>query len=315
MTRRRRLSKRYDHSGCHHDHVDLPAGYWERPVPWQEIDHLGGRPLTASQRQAYEQDRARWIRARITPEWQTRQEEDEDVNTHLWLCNRALALLERSTDGAHRGMAIWLANYRRAWQRGVYEADYIDPYCDVSWWGGYPGCKFFSHFYDPDTGLNWRGEATPTAKTEGARWWAVSLDEVREGKLYDAFYHLGVSLHYLTDLTQPMHAANFTFLSSLPPGYHTSFEAYASTVQPSVHLPAAGWYDLAPPDPALWLTATARLSKRRMGRIWHADVRSAWRRFDAGRWQRLVRPVIVEMLTEACRITAGYMAAWWQALP
>lgn len=324
MARRRRPSRRGDHSGCHHEHVDLPAGYWERPVAWQEIDRLGGRPLTAPQRAAYELDRTRWSKpgaplhphpGQTAPTWQTRLEDDQAVNTHLWLCNQGLALLERSDDSAHRGMAIWLANYRQAWQRAVYEADYIDPYCDVSWWGGYPGCKFFSHFYDPDTGLNWLDEATPTALTEGARWWAVSLDEVREGKLFDAFYHFGISLHYLTDLTQPMHASNFTFLSSIPPGYHTSFESFSTTVQPAVRLPTYGWYDLAPPEPELWLQATARLAKRRMGRVWHADVRRAWHRFDAKGWQRLVRPVIIESLAEACRIAAGYMAAWWRVLP
>lgn len=281
---------------------------------------LGGRPLTPIQRIAYEADRERWAAPPEPPasrstEWQTRTEENEAVNTHLWICNRALALLERSDDSAHRGMAIWLANYRRAWQRAVYEADYIDPYCDISWWGGYRGCKFFSHFYDPDTGLNWRGQSSPTALTEGVRWWQASLQEIAEGRLFEAFYHLGISLHYLTDLTQPMHASNFTFLSSVPPGYHTSFESFAAEVQPDVPLPDSGWFDLAGEAPAEWLKATARLAKRRMGRLWHAEVRRCWLRFDTKGWQELVRPVTVEALAEGCRITAGYMAAWWRALP
>jgi phospholipase C len=317
--RRTRRGRWTDHAGCDHGDVDLPADHWERPVPWQEIAELGGRPLTAAQLAAYEADRQRWAiqgepPAGLSPEWQTRLEDNEAINTHLWLCNRALALLERSDDSAHRGMAIWLANYRRAWQRAVYEADYIDPYCNISWWGGYRGCKFFSHFYDPDTGLNWRGQRSPTALTEGARWWRTSLEEARDGNLFDALYHLGISLHYLTDLTQPMHASNFTFLSSMPPGYHTSFEAFAAEVQPAIPLPESGWFDLAPPVAEAWLTATARLAKRRMGRIWHPDVRAAWHRLDPDCWHGLVRPVLMESLAEGCRIAAGYMAAWWQAL-
>lgn len=49
-----------------------------------------------------------------------------------------------------------------------------------------------------------------------------------------AGYWLGLSLHYLTDLTRPMHAGNFTYLDSYFIGYHTGFESYALEVQADV---------------------------------------------------------------------------------
>jgi phospholipase C len=312
---RLRSTRKGDQAGCAHDHGELCPDFFARPVRWEEIDQLGGRPLTAAQAAAYAADRARWACPEgVAPTWQTRTEDDEAVNTHLWLCLRGLDLLARSDQASHQGMAIWLGNYRRAWQHGVWAADYVAPYCDRSWWGGYPGCKWFSHFYDPDTGKNWRGATSPTALTEGVRWWQTSQAEAREGQLFEAFFHLGLSLHYLTDLTQPMHAANFTFLSSFPPGYHTAFESFAATVQVATPRAEAGWYDLAGPNPADWLVCAARLGKGRMARIWDKGVRHYWHRLNTKGWQGLLEPVVAEALAEGTQIVAGYLARWWETV-
>src|SRR6185503_3332441 len=43
-------------------------------------------------------------------------------------------------------------------------------------------------------------------------------------------YELGLALHYMTDITQPMHAASFSGVSS-PLWLHPYFEAYVPFVQ------------------------------------------------------------------------------------
>jgi phospholipase C len=43
-------------------------------------------------------------------------------------------------------------------------------------------------------------------------------------------YELGLAMHYVTDITQPMHASNFT-AASLPRLLHSNFEEYAQSIQ------------------------------------------------------------------------------------
>ena len=56
--------------------------------------------------------------------------------------------------------------------------------------------------------MNWRDHAKPTALTRGRELFNSAIAAYRVGRLDLAGYALGVSLHFLTDLDQPMHAVN-----------------------------------------------------------------------------------------------------------
>jgi hypothetical protein len=104
---------------------------------------------------------------------------------------------------------------------GLKDADNYDP--------RYSGILFSSHFYDPDTGRNYLGFPFGTALTEAERRFreAASLALNSGGATYDAGFALGLALHYLTDLTQPMHAANFIQYRNGPfDTRHSQFEGF-----------------------------------------------------------------------------------------
>lgn len=82
--------------------------------------------------------------------------------------------------------------------------------------GGGPIEGWKSHFYEPESRTNYRGEISPTAVTQASKYFNEGLfyryGDKGEEKVGDplAGHRLGLALHYLTDLSQPMHAANFT---------------------------------------------------------------------------------------------------------
>lgn len=83
---------------------------------------------------------------------------------------------------------------------------------------------FRGHFYDPDTGENWAGETSNTAKTNAklyynAAYGCYSLNSVDE----DFIMNVGMMLHYVKDVCVPHHAANVTFVNVA----HGAFEDYA----------------------------------------------------------------------------------------
>lgn len=134
------------------------------------------------------------------------------------------------------------ANFKTALDQGLMDADYNAPWAS-NWWEG--------HFYHPVTRRNYNG-VTVSAMTEGQRYFNLSVHVGRRIRkflelntpardLYPLYaragHYLGLSLHYLTDLTQPMHAANFpNIYGARSVDYtnmrwndlrHSGFEAYA----------------------------------------------------------------------------------------
>lgn len=112
------------------------------------------------------------------------------------------------------------------WKHTVYHAmrttDYILPWARTEEFG----FLFYNdHFFDPATGKNYRGEDS-SAVTVGTFTFRESVRSWKEGQHHQAAVFLGRSLHFLTDLTQPMHAANFTNLSG-PILAHAGLEKYA----------------------------------------------------------------------------------------
>ncbi len=91
---------------------------------------------------------------------------------------------------------------------------------------------FYFHFYNPETGTSfpWPSSWYPhNAVSKGTETFNTSVRLYREGELRhdDALVHLGLSLHFLTDLCQPMHAANFINNPLYGDWRHSGYETYA----------------------------------------------------------------------------------------
>jgi hypothetical protein len=142
---------------------------------------------------------------------------------------------------------------------GLYDADYKPEYT-----GTYAGVQiYYMHFYDSKTGQSFY-PGYENARTECDKYFNQSLftnpEQADDPTRRRIGYLLGLALHYLTDVTQPMHAVNFTnFLEyrTLTPNTipnpvekrHSAFEGYADgdrfNLQP-------GQYTVAQLDPAHW---------------------------------------------------------------
>ena len=83
-----------------------------------------------------------------------------------------------------------------------------------------PGFLFDSHFYNPDTGTNWRGDASPTARTKAEGYYDVAVKNYAANNRALAIQSLGHCLHFVQDAGEPHHAANEVALLS----NHSSFE-------------------------------------------------------------------------------------------
>jgi hypothetical protein len=126
--------------------------------------------------------------------------------------------------------------------KGLWEADYDYTLKD----GGF----YTSHFYDPDTEQNYWGQyglgpnPGETALQRGSRYFASSWHAYVSGasSAESPFELLGIAAHYLTDLTQPMHAANIANAYGDHPPFplvdlrHSRFEDYAEEVARSGQL-------------------------------------------------------------------------------
>ena len=158
----------------------------------------------------------------------------EEQSTHLWIVNRAADLAQYDPSGNGKAMNSLMdvgngdpyngktgVPFHDGWCQGLYAPDFVSPWCGP---GKGVAATYASHFYNPQTGRNWLGSKTWTAVAVGSKLFWESLQDYADGNLSEAGKKLGMSLHYLTDLTQPMHSSSFTYLSSNQPGYHTAFE-------------------------------------------------------------------------------------------
>lgn len=111
-----------------------------------------------------------------------------------------LAISHIKCNHTDRLSELWdKGGFKEAIYKGLKDADYLPVYNNTG--------SFKSHFFDPATKENYKGETDPTALTEGLKYYHLSLASAVVEK---AGYNLGLALHYFTDLTQPCHAANFT---------------------------------------------------------------------------------------------------------
>ena len=84
---------------------------------------------------------------------------------------------------------------------------------------------FAGHFYDPDSGKNWLGQTSPTARTRAESYFQAAVNAYRAGDEQLAMSNLGKGTHYVSDLNEPHHASNLTAVNS----NHSAFEKYVDT--------------------------------------------------------------------------------------
>ncbi|HAC2751551.1 phospholipase [Listeria monocytogenes] len=153
--------------------------------------------------------------------WSADNPTNTDVNTHYWLFKQAEKILAKDVDHMRANLMNELKNFDKQIAQGIYDADHKNPYYDTS--------TFLSHFYNPDKDNTYL-PGFANAKITGAKYFNQSVADYREGKFDTAFYKLGLAIHYYTDISQPMHANNFTAIS-YPPGYHCAYENYVDSIK------------------------------------------------------------------------------------
>lgn len=170
-----------------------------------------------------------------------------------------------------------------------------------------------SHFYDPDSGTNWAGQRTPTALSEGCKFYRKSQRAYRKEDWSKAGYNLGLAVHYLSDLTQPMHAANFTWLDSKDFGYHTDFERYVKDKLHRIQTPRRYKPYLEASPYKAFFHAAARHSKD----CYYALLcRPEWTQgyskanWEEPVWEARVGALIPHILGDAVQIVAQFLLLW-----
>lgn len=159
------------------------------------------------------------------PYWSAGSTTNEGKSTHLWIVNHAVTILGKHQDlprAARAYSRMMNATCSSRWRQGLDDADHKVGYNNWFTWK--------SHFYDPATGTNYLGGYDPVAYGEAREHLATARSRIAAGDLYRGCYELGLALHYATDMTQPMHAANFA-ATDRPIKLHSNLEDYATEIQ------------------------------------------------------------------------------------
>jgi phospholipase C len=238
-------------------------------------------------------------------------------NTHVWLIDHAVELIYRESAANCRPAALARSRangFYPALCRALLDADKKAPFNNPLF-GKIP--TWASHFYDPDSGTNWLGQHTPTAVSDGSLYYQLARESYLSGDVREAGYYLGLSLHYMTDLTQPMHAANFTWFDSWSFGYHTAFEGYARRSRSGFSLPRFYHPILSAAEPEAFLKVVARRTK---DRFYSAICPPEWTQSynplsctDA-LWSQRVGDVMPAILGDAIQMTAQYILMWAESV-
>jgi len=239
--------------------------------------------------------------------WSAEAIHDEGVSTHLWIVNRSIEVMAQNKTVVQPNEISLLNEWRTDLEKGIYSADYDNPYFDNG--------TFASHFYDPDTGGTYLPLAKH-AKETGAKYFKLAGEAYQNNDLKNAFFYLGLSLHYLGDVNQPMHAANFTNVS-LPVALHSKYENFVDTVKDNYKVKDGnGYWNWKSVNPEDWVHASAVGAKADFPLIvndktkkWFLD--AAISQDAADKWRAEVTPVTGKRLIEAQRITAGYIHLWF----
>lgn len=254
--------------------------------------------------------------------WDSESILNEEESTHLWIVNRAMGLAQQAPNTGPDFDNLYpkqgVPTFKAGLVTGLWAADALAPYNNT--WNGIP--FFTSHFYNPSTGKNYVGQYSPTGLTQCRLFFWASLSCYNQGDLYCAGTYLGLALHYLTDATQPMHSSDFTWFSSMLPGYHTKFETFVMSVQANGSVPTS--YTPSPfgttpgninPDDYYIAAAENSNSKYYFAVCPQPIVRLldpfVFVNYVPVLWRRKVFKSIYPMLFDAINITSQFIVAWW----
>lgn len=257
-------------------------------------------------------------------------------------------------DAGHQTIVRWAKEILNAHRGSVYGAGPVcDAMANAEFWRGvttglkdadnydprYSGIFFSSHFYDPDTGRNYLGFNFDTALTEAERRFREAASAVLNSgtPTYDAGFSLGLALHYLTDLTQPMHASNFIqFHSGAFDTRHSQFEGFLDNelarspqeyrLDPARVRPAEAFSDAALKGSTTdQVKAVARYSKdvfigrlrpildRVHGTFVEGDLGIPYPTYDPG-WVQQTRAFLPDIVRNAQLETARFLVRWGRAI-
>ncbi|HEU5418476.1 MAG TPA: tectonin domain-containing protein [Streptosporangiaceae bacterium] len=258
----------------------------------------------------------------VLPGWDAEDVYNDLRSTHLWIVNQAI--WRAGEDGGPVG--AWLRKLLQPGRgeigepmhdmmcKGIFDADFVAPFNNpVQVAGLFPIQipSYCSHFYDPTTGHNWFGLSEPTALSWGSSFFGDSVRAFLDGRLdgrSGAGYKLGLALHYMTDVTQPMHAHNYTYLSSFRWGLHTDYEGYIMGYQhnpafkPEVHeIPHLGG------GPEGYIKAAAEFSRPYLDKLL---IRGADYAYFSEAYAAPARATAPALLGNAIAATAGFLLAW-----
>lgn len=253
--------------------------------------------------------------------WSAEHPHNPNESTHLWIARNAIQIMSRNQDKTVQGNELQFLNtpeYKELFERGLYDADYLDEFNDGG--TGTIGIDglirggWKSHFYDPDTRKNYKGEEEPTALSQGDKYFNLAGEYFKKGGQKQAFYYLGVATHYFTDATQPMHAANFTAVDMSALKFHSAFENYVTTIQTQFEVKDdKGTYNLVDSnDPKQWIHETAKLAKAEIMNITNDNIKTQYNKGNNALWQREVMPAVQRGLEKAQRNTAGFIHLWFK---
>ena len=131
-------------------------------------------------------------------------------HTHQYIIAQALVILNNDCGASIYNDDIYAEIL-------MFNADWPDVLGNETDYGTFAG-----HFYDPDTGKNWLGQSSPTARSRAESYYTQALHDYKLGDYESAMAYLGRGSHYVADLNEPHHASNLTALNS----NHTEFEKY-----------------------------------------------------------------------------------------
>ncbi len=154
-----------------------------------------------------------------------------------------------------------LMPFQYAVTQGLEDADFKDPWMGTT---PFPGFRAYeNHFYDPDSHTSHDGKEW-TALCDGRRYFNLAVHDGRRLRklssnvrlMQSAGHRLGLSIHFLSDLTQPMHAANFANFygamddrnATIRDYRHGAFEEAADAWIPGRYLDHYSHFPLTPKD-------------------------------------------------------------------
>lgn len=235
---------------------------------------------------------------------------NEKVNTHLWLLRCAIELMKRSERDEIRPIELDLITaWKKRLEQGIHHADW-KCVCNTFF-------LFGTHYYNPDNGRSFI--PSQTAKDMGVKFFKKAGTKYQQGNMKKAFYYLGLSLHYVTDITQPMHAALFTDWNISMPKYHHNFENYAMSIQDQFMVPGRIHFEnyVETTDPGAWIHKAAEEAKRDEPLILNKKLRNCYllsffsKDYEEN-WKSTVTNVIGNRLIAAQLLTARFIHLWFR---